>query len=260
MQMDDSIKNSVPDVKISDIAKYKDVNDTMKTIENSAFGKSMKNVKPSEQAKSIDEIVKSKNFRESIKENKKFILDNYEIAGKKAKDVVNTQLQNTVEVQSQPSSNEQFYIVISSSMPKEQIREYFKAVEGKQHVTFVLRGLIGDPTKFIPTKNYLESLVKKYPLDENNQEAFNIALEINPKVTRKYKIDKVPAFIYVPDYDGQLEKNEAIDKDKESDYYVAYGLVSLEYVIKEINKEAHSKWLNELLKKDTFFNSNKKEG
>ena len=66
-------------VKISDIAKMKDINETMKNIEQSSFGQNLKSEQKSGQAKKIEEPTKSSNFRNTVKENKKYILENYDI-------------------------------------------------------------------------------------------------------------------------------------------------------------------------------------
>lgn len=240
-------------VKISDIAKMKDINETMKNIEQSSFGQNLKSEQKSEQAKKIEELTKSSDFRNTVKENKKYILENYDIGGKKMTETKETKAFKEETAKSE--TREKLFIVISSSMPDAQVREYFKQVEGKEGVTFVLRGLVGEPTKFGPTKEYLEKIVKKHPSDKESQEVYNVAVEINPKVTRKYGIEKVPAFIYVSDYSGQLEVSEPINKDIQENFWVAYGMASIEYIVEQINKEAKSKWLSTLLTKDTFFNN-----
>lgn len=245
-------ENVTKDMKISDISQFKDINNTVKSIEESSFGQNLSKEHKSEQAKKIEEIAQSSNFRNTVKENKKYILENYDIGGVKMSDTKETQ--EFIKSQKNEYEREKIFIVISSSMPDAQIKEYFKQVEGKENITFILRGLIGSPTKFGPTKDYLERIVKKFPSDKNSQEVYNVAIEINPKVTRKYGIEKAPAFVYVSDYDGQLEVSEPINKDKKESFWIAYGMASFDYVIEQINKEAKSKWLASLLEKENFFN------
>ena len=249
--------NTAKTIKISDITTLKDVNKTMRAIEYSAFGQSLTQMYQSEHASNIEALSKDQHFRDAIKENKRFILENYEIAGKKMDSTHDTR--EFIEHTNRPNSREKLFIVISSSMPDTLLRDYFKQLEGKENVTFVLRGLVGSATSFKPTKEYLERIVKKYPLDPNNQEVYTITLEINPKVTRKYGIEKAPAFIYVANDDGQLETSAPIDPAMVSNFWIAYGVSSLEHTIEQINSEAKSTWLDSLLDKETFFKTKSKE-
>lgn len=241
-------------VKLSDLAKQKqDINVTMQKIDTNQ-SKEIYSIKESKEAQSITTLVNDREFLNKVKDNKKFILENYKIGGEKME--VSENLNKTLgqEVNTKGQGKEKIFIVISSSMPSEQIREYFRAVDGKENISFVLRGLVGGVSKFEPTRQYLENLIKKNPSDKESQEVYNVAVDINPKITKKYKIDKVPAIVYVRNYDNQVEKPEALKDASGEEFWVSYGLASLEYIIEQINKEAKSKWLEDLLKKDTFFN------
>ena len=249
--------NTAKTIKISDITTLKDVNSTMRAIEYSAFGQSLVQTYQSEHALKIEALSKDQHFRDAIKENKRFILENYEIAGKKMDSTHDTR--EFIEHTNRPNSREKLFIDISSSISDALLRDYFKQLEGKDNVTFVLRGLVGSDTSFKPTKEYLERIVKKYPLDPNNQEVYTITLEINPKVTRIYGIEKAPAFIYVANDDGQLETSSPIDPTMVSNFWIAYGVSSLEHTIQQINSEAKSTWLDSLLDKETFFKTKSKE-
>lgn len=246
-------------VKMSDIAKQKsDVNVTMQKIDTSQNREIFKQ-KDSKEASTIDSLVGDKAFIDKVKDNKKFILENYKIGEHKMEVSPETQKEITTAVSTTNNGKEKIFIVISSSMPKEQIREYFKAVEGKENITFILRGLVGDLKKFDPTRQYLESIIKKYPNDKDSQDVFSVAVEINPKITKKYNINKVPAIIYVKNYDGQADKSEPLMQTDGEEFWISYGLASFDYIVEQINKEAKSSWLDELLKKDTFFNPKEKK-
>ena len=69
----------------------------------------------------------------------------------------------------------------------------------------------------------------------------------------------MPAVIYVKNYNNQVQQAEAYKKESGDGetYYVSYGTASLEYIFKEINKEAKSEWLENLLQKETFFKTPK---
>jgi type-F conjugative transfer system pilin assembly protein TrbC len=254
LQNDSHVKStSTTTLKISDIATFKDVNKSIKQIEDSSLAQSLNQPYNSEHAKRIEEYSHSTAFRQAVKDNKKYLLENYTIGGKLMEQTPQTKA--FIQESATHDGKETLFIIISSSMPEADIREYFKRLEGKEGVIFILRGLVGSEKRFGPTKEYLEKIVKKHPTDPNNQEVFNVAVEINPKVTRKYSIEKVPAFVYVSHYRGQLGTSAPIDQSVHEPFWVAYGTASLEYILEQINTEAKSTWLSSLMEKETFFNA-----
>ena len=109
--------------------------------------------------------------------------------------------------------------------------------------------------EFEPTLKYMNKLLTKDPyIEESEDNRFNINLHINPKVTQRYKIDRVPAIIYVQNHDGLLEDSVPVEESNEK-YWISYGMGSIDYVVERINKEANSLWLTSLLEKDSFFRS-----
>ena len=153
-------------IKMSDIAKQKnDANITFQKLDTNQSREVFK-LKESKEAKNIDTIVGDKAFIDKVKDNKKYILENYKIGGQKMEATPELDKKLATEVTTSTNGNEKIFIVISSSMPDEQIREYFKAVEGKDNIKFILRGLVGDLQKFDPTRKYLERLLKKNPNDK----------------------------------------------------------------------------------------------
>lgn len=247
-------------IKISDIAKQKsDINLTVHQMDSN-FSKIIEQNRKSPEANSIANITKSNSFKESIKENKKLILDNYSIEGKKLSETIDKSTQTSINNYNADNNSEHIFIVISTTMPDSEIKSYFSAVEGKQGITFVLRGLVGGLKKFEPTRSYIEKLIKKHPDVKDDQEVFNVSLEINPKITKKYNIEKVPAIIYIKNYNGQLEEYEPTNQSDNEDVWISYGMASLDYIFERINKEAKSQWLETLLKKETFFNEDRQHG
>lgn len=93
---------------------------------------------------------------------------------------------------------ETLFIIISSSMPEADIREYFKRLEGKGGVIFILRGLVGSEKRFGPTKEYLEKIVKKHPTDPNNQEVFNVAVKLIQRSLANIASKKCLPFLLPP--------------------------------------------------------------
>ncbi len=209
----------------------------------------------------------SKEFNEKLDEQKQYILNN--ISVKNSKMMLPKQISPKVRhpysiykgVDVTTSFNNKFgftkdkhlYIVISSSMPKKQIQEYFKRVDGNNDITFVLRGLIGGIKEIIPTREYILELIKKDTFRKKNKDVYKVNISINPKITRYYKIDKVPAFIFTKNKNETLSNHAKIAIDNNETYFIAYGLVDLDYALENINKKAKSKWLDELLKRGRFF-------
>ncbi|CUU70671.1 type-F conjugative transfer system pilin assembly protein TrbC [Campylobacter hyointestinalis subsp. hyointestinalis] len=158
-------------------------------------------------------------------------------------------------------NKEKIFIVLSSSMPDHAIKEYFKRLDGIEGVDFVFRGILHNDLKsFRPMMEYIQFILKK---DSNGgyekSNLYNVNISINPKVTQKYNITKVPALIYIQNYDPTLEDSKALsqsDNTKEK-VWVEYGLISPQYVLNKINKTAKSEWINSILYKDSYFKDGK---
>ena len=127
-------------------------------------------------------------------------------------------------------NKEKIFIVLSSSMPDHAIKEYFKRLDGIEGVDFVFRGILHNDLKsFRPMMEYIQFILKK---DSNGgyekSNLYNVNISINPKVTQKYNITKVPALIYIQNYDPTLEDSKALsqsDNTKEK-VWIEYGLIS----------------------------------
>ena len=90
--------------------------------------------------------------------------------------------------------------------------------------------------------------------DPKNHYHYNI--EINPKIIRKFKIESVPAVVYVQGYNQALQEATEIPKETGGErYYIAYGNVAVDYALQKINQEARSKSLENLIKnmENSFF-------
>ena len=209
------------------------------------------------QAKEVDSFAKSKQFQGLVEQNKEHLLYDKSIdwskyVGKyksKIEELKNKGIDNKYLLK-----DEKIFIVISSSMPKETIRNYFKALENvNTDITFILRGIVGnDISKINPTLHYISDLLlkdKNGKLDDiNNHYAFKV--DINPKVTRKFNITKAPAVIYIQNYDFMLEQQQELGQVKSDEkYYISYGASDINYTLQEINKKAKSKGLDTIIKK-----------
>jgi len=136
------------------------------------------------------------------------------------------------------NSDEKIYIIISSSMPNHIIKNYFEMLQNvNTDVTFVLRGTIGGIKKIMPTLNWIKDLLKK----ENGNYEYKIIIE--PRVVTKYNIVKVPAVLYIKNFDSSYIRENS---DEES--YIYYGTVDVDYALEKINIDVNSEGLKKLLK------------
>ena len=85
------------------------------------------------------------------------------------------------------------------------------------------------------------------------QKYYKFKVDINPKVFMKYNIDKVPAVIFVKNYNPLIEISGVSYKELQSkknieDVYISYGDSDILYVLNKINKKAKSKGLKNFIK------------
>lgn len=210
------------------------------------------------------QVIQTQEFKKEFAKYTDMILNNANLVDKKA--IFNKKEMEIIkdEVSKYAVLNkEKIFIVLSSSMPDHAIKEYFKRLDGIEGVDFVFRGILHNDLKsFRPMMEYIQFLLKK---DSNGgyekSNLYNVNISINPKVTQKYNITKVPALIYIQNYDPTLEDSKALsqsDNTKEK-VWIEYGLISPQYVLNKINKTAKSEWINSILYKDSYFKDKKKK-
>jgi len=217
-----------------------------------------------EQAKEVSDFVRTDKFQKGVAENEKYILYDKSIDWSKYTGKYNNQTKEIMEQLETTNSpllsknkflnpNEKIFIVISSSLEKETIRNYFKMLENvNTDVTFILRGVIGTPKKIMPTIEYINGLLVKDTSkdvnDQSNRYSFNV--EINPKVTRRFDVKQVPAVLFIKNYNPVVQEYKEIigTPDKDELYWIAYGEASIDYALEQINKKAKSDGIERLLK------------
>lgn len=153
-------------------------------------------------------------------------------------------------------SHDKLFIFISSSMPLSDIREYVKAAAmlNVPDIQFVVRGFI-DGAKYIkPTIRFFYKSVKIDPYCEGmGCKTYNVSFDVNPLPFRKYHIDRVPAFVFDPDF----QKITQLNINKSDNSYKLYGDVSLEYAIQTLynhSKYLRLKELSDKFKSKSFYN------
>ena len=126
-------------------------------------------------------------------------------------------------------SNEQIYIFISSSMPASTIRNYVQDVAylNDPNIIFVLRGFVGGIKKIKPTLKFTRGIIKKDSNCIMSCDSYNVKVQVNPLMCRRYNIDRVPAILYVQ---GILPREAAVLKLNNTAFpnWIIYGDASLE--------------------------------
>ncbi len=121
------------------------------------------------------------------------------------------------------------YLFVSSSMPKETIRNLMNDA-GKLGITVFFKGNVNDkePLKFAEMKEYLGSLNLKHYVD----------IKIHPPAYTKFKITQVPAIVVAAeDVDSRLDENGCANP---SDYDIIRGDVKLDWAIEKIYTDSKS--------------------
>lgn len=209
-------------------------------------------------AKEINNQVRSEEFEENVKGMKEYILSdkgfNYKSYLGKYQNLADEVIKG--KVSNLPKNNflsnkQKIYVVISSSMPKETIQNYFKTIQPvRTDVIFVTRGFIGDIKYIKPTLKWMKDVLTKPNCNEEDKKKcmYQVNLEINPKVTRHFNISEVPAVIFVRNYDGFLSEYMPLPKESKEEAYIAYGDANIIYALEKINKKAKDKHLSKLIK------------
>ncbi|EAL2460478.1 hypothetical protein YZ31_07575 [Campylobacter lari] len=259
-------KNS-KDLNLSYVQEIKKT-DFNKTYKDITF---IKDTNASKGAEEIFSLRRSERMQNEVLKNENYILhdksfgfeQNLEEYSDYTKNMIK-QMEETkhlISTNKYLNPNEKIFIIISSSLKDETIQNYFKLLENvNTDITFVLRGLVGNDLRYIkPTQEYIQKLLIKNKnsdlSNEDNHYKFNI--EINPKITQRFNIKKVPALLYIQNYNPIVQDYQNVigKPDENEKYFIAYGEVSADYALKQINKEAKSSGIERLLKnmKNNFY-------
>jgi len=152
---------------------------------------------------------------------------------------VNTKLQN----------NERLYLFVSFSMPEELLRTYVSSAE-RYGVKIVLKGSYGGLDNLTETIKKIQSLLLKNPSCQKDCEAYETEIMIDPFLFRRYRINKVPAFVYVKGVefnDPEMSEGYSNNMKSEGVYYVLYGDVSLEGGLRKLYEASKAESLSQIL-------------
>ncbi len=141
--------------------------------------------------------------------------------------------------------DERIYIFVSSSVPKETLRNYARTLDGlgQHRMLIVMRGFVGGMTKVKPTLEFFRGvLFKDENCDSDKCEAYRAPVLIDPLLFRRYGIEAVPAVVYargVRFTDSTV--SEGVKAGVETgDYYVLYGDAALDGALEILTREVRS--------------------
>ena len=245
--------NTTSDFKISNIKEMTKISDDVNKSTSTMIDNSIKSDALKSEAQEIDSKVKSKDFQRKIIENENYLLYDKKINWQQHlgqyKNRTNTaleQLKDEGAVSTEMSTNqylehnEKLFIVISSSIPKHILKNYFEMIQNvNTDVTFVLRGTIGGVKKIKPTLDWIQEILTK---NDNTRYEYNVIIE--PRIVDKYKIERLPAVLYVKNYNPSYTE-ELTDEE----HYLYYGAVDIDYALEKINGDIKSSGIKKILDK-----------
>jgi type-F conjugative transfer system pilin assembly protein TrbC len=203
-------------------------------------------------AQDLDRFFQSAEFQEKLASMKEQLYR--EIKGEEAQ--VNPQ--ETAKAQKKTrglSSGERLYLFVSSSVPAETLRNYVRAVADFRdpNIRMVLRGFVGGASRVAPTISFLQKvLLVDLGCDPRKErcKTYNAPVIIDPLLFRRYRIGRVPAFVYVPSVsvkDGEM--SEGIEGNTQaSEPFVLYGDISLDAAVRVFVRDKKRPGLERLLK------------
>lgn len=253
-----------------------DLNISKYIIDNNIekLGQTNQNTHAVSVAEDISEQAKSDAFKATIGRNMDHIINDEKLDWGKYLGEYKDQTQNIIDQMKNEDSpylsknkflgaKQRLFVVISSSMPDETIRQYFSDLESvNTDVAFVVRGVMGGPEAIMPTIEYFDKLLIKNKKRDKKEPGnrYNHNITINPKITQRFDIDRVPAVLFVDNYDPIAEAytgNKKVHDDE--DFWVHYGDVEIEYALKTINRSAKRQGLKTLISamNDSYFKTRK---
>ena len=147
-------------------------------------------------------------------------------------------------------SGKRIFLMISSSVPFKTLRRYVLTIaDNNLPVQMIMRGLIPGSNSgeyFMPTIKYMESLITY----KGKPGYYDMHIDIDPLVFTKFNVHKVPALIYVRNYNPQTFT------DLGEQAYAIYGNADLEYGLKKIESKTKSAYVKRVLsnfRKEQFF-------
>lgn len=208
----DSYRNKLSkDVNLSQVVKQ-DINNTSYDVNLSS---AINNQEAIKNANVVNKKVRSSEFASKVKDYEDYILQDKELG---LKDKMGNYSKLVGENKHNPNlsyknkylaHDERLIIAISSSIPIDTLKNFFDSLtEVYSDVSFVLNGFIGNDPKYImPTIEYTKKLLEKRNTNTKHSEddRYLFRVDINPKIFNKYSLERVPAVIFVKNYNSYSE-------------------------------------------------------
>lgn len=196
-------------------------------------------------AKKMHEYSNSKEFQESVNENKTRLQLAYpEIFGEAPESA-------KVKEKKPEYEGDRVFVFISKSIPEETLRNYISDLAQLPQATAVLKGFVGGVQKMQPTIQFIGDLMKEDRDCKMPDCDFNSAnIVVDPIIFQRLKIDRVPAIAYIEDYKRTGYCSEGLDDGaKMNKVHVVYGDVPLKFALEYIDRKSPSKKLKTLIRK-----------
>lgn len=215
-----------------------------------SFPENVHEEKAVQAAQDVTRFFRSKEFREKVDSMKQQL---YRQAGDDHREDV----AKTPTKAHKLSPDERLYLFVSSSVPVGTLRNYVRALShlADPNIRIVLRGFVNGASRIGPTMSFLQEVLFVDPNcdpHEGRCSAYTAPVIIDPLLFRRYHIERVPAFVYIPSVSVRDEgMSEGIERNTQtSEPYVLYGDISLDAAVRLFAKEKRSQSLEELLRKN----------
>lgn len=145
------------------------------------------------------------------------------------------------------ADDERIYVFISSSMPKETLRNYASSIDRLKdsRIIMVLRGCIGGCRKLMTTAHFVQSIVAP-----SGNKQLQVEVQIDPNLFRLHDVGVVPAVVFARGV--RLDVDEGSEGDlnhiqSSPTSYAVFGDASLDYAIEKINARVSNPRLKAIL-------------
>jgi type-F conjugative transfer system pilin assembly protein TrbC len=205
-----------------------------------------------QRARATDDLFRSEAFQNKLLAEQERI--KREVFGSKLQEYYQGAPQTAAAMAGELPRDERVYIFISSSVPKQTLRNYVRDVArlNDPNVKLVMRGMVGGMKYIKPTLRFIDGLmVRDAGCDPKKRkcERFGAGVEIDPLVFRRYGIDRVPAIVFArkvnvldPQMSEGLERNMSV-----AEFHVLHGDMALEYALERFRSETGSAALGALV-------------
>jgi type-F conjugative transfer system pilin assembly protein TrbC len=150
------------------------------------------------------------------------------------------------------STQERIYLFISSSVPVPTLRHYIQAISNfrEPNIRVVMRGFVSGARFVKPTMAFLKEILFIDPECDPTRErcrTYGVEVIIDPLLFGRYRVEKVPAFVYVPSISiSDSQMSEGLESNKIPNNYLVYGDMSIEYALRLFSRERKSPGLEGL--------------